>query len=200
MRAQIEQDKRDRAERAAREKALREGRPLPGASSAPSAATAAGTLPRQTSNASEARLRVRAPSGMWMGTLPAEATLADVESAVNSEHGTAAQLVVRLLLTSLRLHFHAAHSRTKSAVPRCVISALSRMQRSTHQPSSWKQTHSRIGAVPAAIMSRKTSVLPVRIWRALGRVSCVLEGSSGSRCMRQNTTNAIVSKKHGRYT
>ena len=105
MRAQIEQDKRDRAERAAREKALREGQPLPGASSKPSAAAAAaaaaasgGAAARQTSNASEARLRVRAPGGMWMGTLPADATLADVESAVNSQHGTAARLVVRWCL------------------------------------------------------------------------------------------------------
>lgn len=94
MRAQIEQDKRDRAERAAREKALREGRPLPGASAAPSAAASAAAAPppRATSNASEARLRIRGPGGMWMGTLPAEATLADVEQAVNAAQGGSAQL------------------------------------------------------------------------------------------------------------
>lgn len=92
VRAQIEQDKRDRAERFAREKALREGRPLPGASAAPSAAASAAAAPRPTSNASEARLRIRGPGGMWMGTLPAEATLADVELAVNSAQGGSAQL------------------------------------------------------------------------------------------------------------
>lgn len=81
VKAQIEADKRERAEKAARDKALREGKtdvattpanvPRPAAAAAPSASTS-----------NEARLRVRAPGGQWMGTLPAETTLGQVESMV----------------------------------------------------------------------------------------------------------------------
>ncbi|WFD37380.1 uncharacterized protein MJAP1_000324 [Malassezia japonica] len=82
VKAQIEEDKRARAEKAAREKALREGTPLPGA--APQGAPApppTASVPRANAG-TEARLRVRAPGGQWMGTLPADATLADLEKAV----------------------------------------------------------------------------------------------------------------------
>lgn len=84
VKAQIEADKRERAEKAARDKALREGKvdvATPAAPSKPLAAPPAST----PSNASEARLRVRAPLGQWMGTLPAETTLAQLEAMVRDD-------------------------------------------------------------------------------------------------------------------
>ncbi|CAO1630043.1 unnamed protein product [Parajaminaea phylloscopi] len=80
VKAQIEADKRERAEKAAREKALREGK-TDVATPAPSRPLAA-PVSSSASSASEARLRVRAPGGQWMGTLPAETTLSQVESMV----------------------------------------------------------------------------------------------------------------------
>lgn len=78
VRQQIEEDKRRRAEKAAMEKAMREGRAEP----AQPAATLAQGMPAKTSFATETRLRVRAPGGMWMGTMRVDATLGDVEKAV----------------------------------------------------------------------------------------------------------------------
>lgn len=83
VKAQIEEDKRRRAEKAAREKALREGAPLPGA--APQGTAPTMPAAPKTSSAKEARLRVRAPGGQWMGVLPSEATLADLQAAVLSD-------------------------------------------------------------------------------------------------------------------
>lgn len=85
VREQIEADKRERAERAAREKALREGRtdeamPAQQPSAAAAAAAARPVAPASASN--ESRLRVRAPGGTWMGTLTADRTLADVEAKI----------------------------------------------------------------------------------------------------------------------
>lgn len=86
VKAQIEEDKRRRAEKAAREKAAREGAPLPGAAPA-GGAPAAPPVPK-ASSATESRLRVRAPGGQWMGVLPATATLADLEATVlDAGHG-----------------------------------------------------------------------------------------------------------------
>lgn len=82
VKEQIEADKRERAERTAREKALREGKvdqATPAASVKPNIPTAS------ASSSNEARLRVRAPGGTWMGTLPAESTLIDVEKQMQSE-------------------------------------------------------------------------------------------------------------------
>lgn len=89
VREQIEADKRERAEKAARDKALREGGPVPvsvpppnkpgglaGALAGGAGASASGA------NSSEARLRVRAPKGTWTGTVPAEKSLADVEKLI----------------------------------------------------------------------------------------------------------------------
>lgn len=82
VKAQIEADKRERAEKAAREKALREGK-TEVATPAPSAPRpAAPSAGASASNASEARLRVRAPGGQWMGTVPADSTLVQVESMI----------------------------------------------------------------------------------------------------------------------
>ncbi|PWN44012.1 hypothetical protein IE81DRAFT_43640 [Ceraceosorus guamensis] len=88
VREQIEQDKRERADKAAREKALREGGPVPvsapAASSKPGglAAALAGGAGANGANNSEARLRVRAPKGTWTGTLPADKTLGDVAKQI----------------------------------------------------------------------------------------------------------------------
>lgn len=78
VKAQIEEDRKARAEKAAHAKAMREGTALPGAAQTPAPPPAA---PR-ASTATEARLRVRAPGGQWTGTMAATATLTDVESAV----------------------------------------------------------------------------------------------------------------------
>lgn len=97
VKQQIAEDKQRRAEKAAREKELRQGiqtQATPAAQSAPLAAQ----LPNaRSSNSTETRLRVRAPGGMWMGTMSASATLADVEQAVLSDGkgGGATSLTVR---------------------------------------------------------------------------------------------------------
>ncbi|SOV07858.1 related to chicken h-caldesmon, Uso1p and YKL201c [Ustilago sp. UG-2017a] len=98
IKAQIEADKRERAAKAAAEKAAREGGGAVAATPAagPSAAALAARAGPQasTSSANEARLRVRAPGGMWMGTLPADATLGDVQDKIRAEgkDGGSAQL------------------------------------------------------------------------------------------------------------
>ncbi|WFD25119.1 hypothetical protein MNAN1_000082 [Malassezia nana] len=77
VRQQIEEDKRMRAEKAAMEKARREGAM---ATAPPPEQTPA--RPLKASTATETRLRVRAPGGVWMGTMSADATLSDVAEAV----------------------------------------------------------------------------------------------------------------------
>lgn len=86
IKAQIEADKRERAAKAAA---------VPAGPSAAALAASAGPQASK-STANEARLRVRAPGGMWMGTLPADATLADVEVKIRAEgkDGGAAALKV----------------------------------------------------------------------------------------------------------
>lgn len=102
IKAQIEADKRERAAKAAAEKAAREGGGAVAATPAtgPSAAALAARAGPQvsTSSANEARLRVRAPGGMWMGTLPADATLGDVQEKIRAEgkDGGSAQLKVSI--------------------------------------------------------------------------------------------------------
>ena len=100
IKAQIEADKRERAAKAAADKAAREGKPAPVAATpaGPSAAALAASAGPQASksSANEARLRVRAPGGMWMGTLPADATLSEVSDKIRAEgkDGGNAQLKV----------------------------------------------------------------------------------------------------------
>lgn len=81
VRRQIEEDKQRRAEKAAREKELRQGVQKPAAPAVPLAAQ----LPKVSAHGTETRLRVRAPGGIWMGTLSVDATLNDVEKAVLSD-------------------------------------------------------------------------------------------------------------------
>ncbi|PWN27629.1 hypothetical protein BDZ90DRAFT_279417 [Jaminaea rosea] len=83
VREQIEADKRERAERVAREKAARSGQTT---QATPAAAAGAAPAPppqaKAASTANESRLRIRAPGGQWMGTVPAETTLKQVEQMV----------------------------------------------------------------------------------------------------------------------
>ncbi|PWN50865.1 hypothetical protein IE53DRAFT_75410 [Violaceomyces palustris] len=85
IKAQIEADKRERAEKAANEKAKREGKPLVQSGSAQGISAAALASKPSASASNEARLRVKAPGGTWMGTLSADSTLQDVESKVREE-------------------------------------------------------------------------------------------------------------------
>lgn len=87
VKAQIEQDKRERAEKFAREKALRDGtlpttEATPVLVAKPSASIGTSTAGKDSK---ESRLRVRGSEGMWMGTLDAEATLGDVEAKMRQE-------------------------------------------------------------------------------------------------------------------
>ncbi len=89
VRRQIEADKRERAEKARIEKLKREGKwdeansPGSGAASIANKPLAAAPTAASSSNASEARLRVRLNTGeTWMGTLPASATLRELESRI----------------------------------------------------------------------------------------------------------------------
>ncbi|SNX86543.1 related to chicken h-caldesmon, Uso1p and YKL201c [Melanopsichium pennsylvanicum] len=98
IKAQIENDKRERAEKAAAEKAARErgAAPVVATPAGPSVAALAARQgpPASMSSANEARLRVRAPGGMWMGTLPADAKLSELADKIRAvgKDGGAAQL------------------------------------------------------------------------------------------------------------
>lgn len=88
VRAQIEADKKARADKAAREKALRDGTPLPGAdASAPSAATVAPVEKKST--ASSTRLQIRLPNGgqPLVHAVESSATLGEVKSWVLEQTG-----------------------------------------------------------------------------------------------------------------
>ncbi|EPT01102.1 hypothetical protein FOMPIDRAFT_1016089 [Fomitopsis schrenkii] len=83
VKAQIEADRRERAEKAAREKALREGRPLPESSAAPAAAPVAAAPPASKTAGKdypETRLQIRLASGgqPFTTTLPSDSTLREV--------------------------------------------------------------------------------------------------------------------------
>ncbi|KAK4050007.1 hypothetical protein OIV83_003831 [Microbotryomycetes sp. JL201] len=91
VRAQIEADKKARADKAAREKALREGVPLSGDSSPSSAQSKplAATSSSISSSAQTTRLQIRLPSGgqPLNHTVPSTSTLADVKSWVGEKTG-----------------------------------------------------------------------------------------------------------------
>ncbi|KAI9570862.1 ubiquitin-related domain-containing protein [Boletus coccyginus] len=112
IRAQIEADKKARAEKAAREKALREGRPIVDAPAA-SSSTAPSTTPAATSGSSgggavagkdfkDTRLQIRLESGgtPYVTTLPSDSTLHDV-----AEYVAAQTLSVSVDTVSLTQHF-----------------------------------------------------------------------------------------------
>lgn len=88
IKAKIEGDKEDRRRKAEDAKAIREGKALPSASSAPTTAPAA-AITKPVVNHSEARLRIQTSSGNVMKTLPAETTLFEVAQQVQSESGVA---------------------------------------------------------------------------------------------------------------
>ncbi|KAK9782876.1 putative UBX domain-containing protein [Seiridium cardinale] len=87
IKAKIEADKEARRQKAEEAKAIREGKPVPGASSAPPPAAAAPAASRPAANHSEARLRLQTSSGNVMKTLPAETTLFEVAQQLQSENG-----------------------------------------------------------------------------------------------------------------
>lgn len=98
IKEQIEADKRERAAKAAREKALREGRnpDLPESGAAPAAAAAPSAAGTGSSSSGEkktydsARLQIRVPSGPpLVHTLPASATLGELADWVKQQSGLA---------------------------------------------------------------------------------------------------------------
>ena len=78
VKAQIEADRRERAEKAAREKALREGKPVPGSSAAPTATPAAASSAPKAAGKDypETRLQIRLASGgqPYTTTLPSDSS------------------------------------------------------------------------------------------------------------------------------
>ncbi|KAI0794236.1 ubiquitin-related domain-containing protein [Fomes fomentarius] len=81
VKAQIEADKKARAEKAAREKALREGKPLEQSSSTAPTPSAASTAPKAAGrDYPETRLQIRMASGgqPYTTTLPSDSTLREV--------------------------------------------------------------------------------------------------------------------------
>ncbi|KAF8902365.1 ubiquitin-related domain-containing protein [Gymnopilus junonius] len=105
VKAQIEADKKARAEKAAREKALREGQPLPDSSAAagpsrPAAAAAAPAIAGK--DFKETRLQIRLSTGgqPYTTTLPSEAPLREV-----AEYLAAQSLAIDVETVTLAQHF-----------------------------------------------------------------------------------------------
>ena len=75
VKAQIEADKKARAEKAAREKALRDGQPLPATSSAVPATPAVASISVASKDFKETRLQIRMATGgqPYTTTLPSDA-------------------------------------------------------------------------------------------------------------------------------
>lgn len=90
MRQQIEADKRARAEKAAKKDAQPQGAVAP---AAPKPA-----VPAPKSDANETRIRVRAPDGMWTGTISATSTLRDLNDLLVKEGKASGPMVVRCSL------------------------------------------------------------------------------------------------------
>jgi hypothetical protein len=84
IKVQIEADKRERAQKAAQEKALREGAPPPAGTSAPSAAPVTVTASVPGREFKETRLQIRLASGgqPLTTTLPSDSTLREVAEFV----------------------------------------------------------------------------------------------------------------------
>jgi len=105
VKAQIEADKKARAEKAAREKALRDGKPEPGASSAPAGA-ATTPAPATSGIASrefkETRLQIRMSTGgqHYITTLPSDAPLRQAAEFLASQ-----TLTVDVETVSFAQHF-----------------------------------------------------------------------------------------------
>ncbi|KAL0058762.1 hypothetical protein AAF712_014534 [Marasmius tenuissimus] len=91
VKAQIEADKRERAEKAAREKALREGKPLPDSGSAPAPAAAASpSAPSGVAGRDfkETRLQIRMSTGgqPYTTTLSSDAPLREVAEFIAAQN------------------------------------------------------------------------------------------------------------------
>jgi len=87
IKAQIEADKKERAEKAAREKALREGAVVPPPQEPPSSAAAAPKSAVSGKDFKETRLQIRVESEgkQYVTTLPSDATLLDVAEYLASQ-------------------------------------------------------------------------------------------------------------------
>ncbi|KAK4687826.1 UBX domain-containing protein 1/4, partial [Tremellales sp. Uapishka_1] len=108
IKAQIEQDKRERAEKSARDKAIRDGQaPAPTAASAPLAKPSAAV---KSSENPETRLQVRLSTGgaPLTKTFPSESTLVDVAEWVASENLAFDVSTVKFASTFPRKQFSAA--------------------------------------------------------------------------------------------
>ncbi|SPO24073.1 related to chicken h-caldesmon, Uso1p and YKL201c [Ustilago trichophora] len=131
IKAQIEADKRERAAKAAAEKAARQGGAAPVAAvpAGPSAAALAASAGPQASksSANEARLRVRAPGGMWMGTLSADATLAEVAEKIKADGKDGGSAQLKFSTTFPRKFFEASDAsktlRELGLVPSAALEA-----------------------------------------------------------------------------
>lgn len=91
VKTQIEADKKARAEKAAREKALREGQPIPASSADPSSAPVAPAALAANTSASkehkETRLQIRLQGGQpYTTTLPVDARECDADPRVQRIH------------------------------------------------------------------------------------------------------------------
>jgi len=108
IKAQIEADKRERAEKAAKEKALREGKPLPASDAAPAAPAASGSSATSGGVAGkdykETRLQIRmsssAAGGPYTTTLSSDSTLREV-----AEYVAGQTLAVDVETVSFAMHF-----------------------------------------------------------------------------------------------
>ncbi|KAL0575584.1 hypothetical protein V5O48_006400 [Marasmius crinis-equi] len=106
VKAQIEADKKERAEKAAREKALREGKPLPdsGSASAPApvAASTSGSSGVAGKDFKETRLQIRMSTGgqPYTTTLPSDSPLREVAEFVAAQN-----LSVNVDTVTLAQHF-----------------------------------------------------------------------------------------------
>ncbi|KAH6655690.1 ubiquitin-related domain-containing protein [Truncatella angustata] len=85
IKAKIEADKEERRRKAEEAKAIREGRTVPSASSAPAPA-AAPVAAKSAVNHNETRLRLQTPAGSIALKLPAETTLYELRHRLESEH------------------------------------------------------------------------------------------------------------------
>ena len=138
MKAQIEADKKARAEKAAREKALREGKPFePSASgsSAPAPAAATSTAPKTAGkDYPETRLQIRMASGgqPYTTTLPSDASacvscLSSGRAGANADASYTALREVAEFLAGQTLAVDVETVSFSLTFPRCVTVAEARL-------------------------------------------------------------------------
>ncbi|KAJ8093014.1 hypothetical protein PM082_011335 [Marasmius tenuissimus] len=130
VKAQIEADKRERAEKAAREKALREGKPLPDSGSAPAPAAAASpSAPSGVAGRDfkETRLQIRMSTGgqPYTTTLSSDAPLREVAEFIAAQN-----LAANVDTVTIAQHF----------------------PRKTFSPSDFSKSLRDLGLTPSAVL------------------------------------------------